>query len=837
MFRLFSIVLLLPLLFCSEASSFVIQTGQSSTGQVVQLHWSNNTARNGIPFFIDSRGSDDISDKNALFNVLRASFKVWEAPATTHVRFNDRGLLDAPSINSRDRQNTVSFDETGTLVGAPPGAGVIAVTRVSSDDRTGEILDADLVFNGRDFRFAIGDPGTIRSPVIDLQATTTHEIGHILGIDHTGLIGTAARRPVMNPFDNSGSSGSGRVLKLDDIAAVGYLYPSDAFIGLGRISGTIKRSDGTGAFGVHVVAYDESGNFVVSGLSGYRTGRGGGGEYALVGLPPGSYTVGIEPLNGQVTSANFGGIFSQSFDTNFTAKFYDNAPDRTQASALRVQAGQDVSGISFSTGPITSGFPVIQNPVLPANTPDPAGPYTVQATVSDDKGLSKVTLFYRTGAGSYVALAMRSGLSGSYAADIPGQSRGTTIEYYLEATDTDGHVSAYPAGNASHLFLKVLNPTGRPLAYVALRTSNAVSVLDTGTDPSTSMEVARIPVGQDPIALTITPDEKLICVSNTVGKTVTLIETATNRIVATIPVGNDPVDLIASPDGHFLYVNNTSSSSVSVIDLDRRVETRKISVRASSSASSPPGPYGIAVSPDGKRLYVTAINDNAVVTLDLASGAEIARIPVVTQPRSLALSPDGKRLYVTGLTDGAGVSVINTATNQADTKVSVAATARSFDVAVSPDGRTTYVTDYTNNLIVIDAAAGQVRQVIPVPGQNTRGIAVSSDGSSVYMTNQDSDNMVILDAGTLRVLRTVQLSQGPRDIVFRNQSGINVFAGAFDFDADGVMGISDFFLFATAFGTSAGKTGYNARFDFNLDSQIGFPDFFLFADQFGKKTR
>jgi YVTN family beta-propeller protein len=353
------------------------------------------------------------------------------------------------------------------------------------------------------------------------------------------------------------------------------------------------------------------------------------------------------------------------------------------------------------------------------------------------------------------------------------------------------------------------------------------------------MEVARISVGEDPIGLTVTPDERLVCVSNRAGNTVTLIETATHRVLATVPVGSEPVDLVPSPDGRLLYVNNTSGGSVSVIDLDRREQVRRIAVRATSSASSPPGPYGIAVSPDGRRLYVTMINDNVVVVLDPASGAEIARIPVVSQPRSLALSPDGRRLFVTGLADGAGVSVVNTATLQVDARVSVSATTKAFGVAVSPDGRTAYVTDYTNNLIVIDAATSRVRQVIPVSGQNTRGIAVSADGAWVYVANQDSDDMVILETATLRLFRTVQLSQGPRDIAFRNrplQTALGQNAVSADFDGDGGVGLSDFFLFAAAFGTSAGQPGYDLRFDLNRDNQIGFADFFLFADQFGKRN-
>ena len=55
-----------------------------------------------------------------------------------------------------------------------------------------------------------------------------------------------------------------------------------------------------------------------------------------------------------------------------------------------------------------------------------------------------------------------------------------------------------------------------------------------------------------------------------------------------------------------------------------------------------------------------------------------------------------------------------------------------------------------------------------------------------------------------------------------------------DFDGDGVVGISDFLLFATRFGLSQGDAGYDARFDLDGDGTIGIGDFLIFVDAFGK---
>lgn len=127
----------LLLLAGSQASAFVIQTNRTATGQTLQFHWPDQTARQGIPFVLDSRGSDDVPDRESLFSALRQGFRAWETQVLTFVRFSDRGVLDAPAVNSRDRQNVLTFDETGSLIGAPPDAGVVAITRINVDDRTG----------------------------------------------------------------------------------------------------------------------------------------------------------------------------------------------------------------------------------------------------------------------------------------------------------------------------------------------------------------------------------------------------------------------------------------------------------------------------------------------------------------------------------------------------------------------------------------------------------------------------------------------------------------------------------------------------------------------------
>jgi hypothetical protein len=55
-----------------------------------------------------------------------------------------------------------------------------------------------------------------------------------------------------------------------------------------------------------------------------------------------------------------------------------------------------------------------------------------------------------------------------------------------------------------------------------------------------------------------------------------------------------------------------------------------------------------------------------------------------------------------------------------------------------------------------------------------------------------------------------------------------------DFDGNGIVGFTDFILFARGFGLSQGAPGYNAVLDMSGDGVINFADFIQFARVFGK---
>ena len=168
-------------------------------------------------------------------------------------------------------------------------------TRVFFDPETGHIAEADVSINpraraddGTEIQFSTdGTPGTY-----DLEATFTHEIGHLLGLDHSAMLGSTMRgRQAFN-----GTFGlpamTERTLSEDDRQKLRSLYGSKPKVG--RIEGRLADNRTPGALvplsGANVWAESvTNGRVVASDVSADD------GSYHLEGLTPGQYRVMVAP--------------------------------------------------------------------------------------------------------------------------------------------------------------------------------------------------------------------------------------------------------------------------------------------------------------------------------------------------------------------------------------------------------------------------------------------------------------------------------------------------------------------------------------------------------------
>src|SRR5262249_3533673 len=139
----------------------------------------------------------------------------------------------------------------------------------------------------------------------DLQTVATHEIGHFLGLDHSGVT-----RAVMFPF----APASEHALSYDDDAGIAALYPKPlADVPTGGLRGTVRMlGSNAPVFGAHVYAESTTGALPFPASFNLRKSPIGtltkpDGTYVIQGVPPDSYIVTAEPLDGPESTGDVSG--------------------------------------------------------------------------------------------------------------------------------------------------------------------------------------------------------------------------------------------------------------------------------------------------------------------------------------------------------------------------------------------------------------------------------------------------------------------------------------------------------------------------------------------------
>jgi DNA-binding beta-propeller fold protein YncE len=222
------------------------------------------------------------------------------------------------------------------------------------------------------------------------------------------------------------------------------------------------------------------------------------------------------------------------------------------------------------------------------------------------------------------------------------------------------------------------------------------------------------------------------------------VDLDTTTAGARIPMGESPRDVVITPDGHTAYVTNCDADRdvVTPIDLDTGVPGDPIEVGDC--------PMGVAITPNGRKVFVAnsgAISGRSSVTpVRVATNTALPEIPIArwSRPEKIVVSPDGRMAYTAD-------SQSNTVT-PIDLRRRVALPAIRVgrdptDLALSPDGRTAYVACLCNHMNTIDLATKTAHYGVTV-GRWNQAIAVNRDGNMAYLGRDGEVLPVDLEAGT-----------------------------------------------------------------------------------------
>jgi YVTN family beta-propeller protein len=184
------------------------------------------------------------------------------------------------------------------------------------------------------------------------------------------------------------------------------------------------------------------------------------------------------------------------------------------------------------------------------------------------------------------------------------------------------------------------------------------------------------------------------------------------KIDGVYAVGSVPKVLEVTPDNKYILVTTWCSYTLDVISIEKQKKIKSIKIGRY--------PRGIAVSADSSMAYVAEMGGSNIHQIDLTDFSK-KLIPIGVNPRAVVLSPDNTKLYVT---------------------LNIAGKVTAWD-------------------LVNNKSLGSVKT-----GKAARSLAISSDGTALFVVNYKSGTLSKVRVSDLKVLQTIKVCAEPIGITY-----------------------------------------------------------------------
>lgn len=206
--------------------------------------------------------------------------------------------------------------------------------------------------------------------------------------------------------------------------------------------------------------------------------------------------------------------------------------------------------------------------------------------------------------------------------------------------------------------------------------------------------------------------------------------------------------------------------------------SRPASKPAEATAAQPVGS-------NGGRLYVTNEVGGDMTVIDAGTDRVLMTVPLGKRPRGIHPSPDHKTLYIAlsgspiagpGVDESTlpppdrsydGVGVFDVAQKKLVRTIHGGADPENFDL--SPDGKKIYISNEdTSAVSILDVATGAIKS-LPV-GAQPEGVKVAPDDKSVYITSEETGQIFVLDPIAEKMTGSFKVGHRPRSVAFTPDS-------------------------------------------------------------------
>jgi YVTN family beta-propeller protein len=339
----------------------------------------------------------------------------------------------------------------------------------------------------------------------------------------------------------------------------------------------------------------------------------------------------------------------------------------------------------------------------------------------------------------------------SQPAQIPSGHLIGTVVSTLDLANNTLHSGVYYPETCSS-FSAILYSAATAQILSTCQFANALTILN----GSSGSPVNYLPVGGEPVGLTINPQTNFAYVANQDSGNVSVISLRTQSVVGSVAVNGSPDNLTVDPQAGEVFVSDSTARAITVFS------TTNDSVLASISLGSNSDPISVEFDQTNNQVYVADQGLGQVDELSPTNFSILNRISVVGEPTFVAANPFNGNVYVgiyipTAISSK--VAILSGATGQFLANVTVG-----FDpdaIAFDSSNGTAYVANGgTNNVTVIN---GTTLHSVPGFGVGDYPVGEAFDpvNHELLVTDQLSGNIAVVNTSTGAELTVYSLNPGP----------------------------------------------------------------------------
>ena len=314
-----------------------------------------------------------------------------------------------------------------------------------------------------------------------------------------------------------------------------------------------------------------------------------------------------------------------------------------------------------------------------------------------------------------------------------------------------------------------------PVAVAASAIRNEVYVVNSGNgtnngsltiiDTEKNQPVATIAVQRAPVALDIDDTAAIAYIANSGSNSISAVDLKTHREKYVMGVGEKPQAIQLTPDNKSLLVSNSLGNSITIFNTTDATAGQK--PRAVFEGC--PGAGNIVVLPDSSKAFAACTTGHQVLSIRLSDGKQPDRAEALMDvgklPGFLALKPDGGEIFVMNAGSDT-ISELSTPTN--DIGGSYLMGAHPQQGLVTADNSQLYVSNSGSNEVTIYAIDDGQRIGGVSVGDGPSAMALSSLGHLLLVVDTHSGDLALVRTASHALFNIVPTGSGPNSIAVKS---------------------------------------------------------------------